>query len=224
MKKYLNILKHNPLFANMTEEELPIMLDCLMVKVRDFSKNEIILMAGDRIDRVGIVVEGSVHIVKEDIMGNRTIIAHIATGQIFGEAFSCASTEKLPVTVMASVNCTIMFIDYNRIINTCSNACLFHHRLLENMLGILARKNIMLNNKIEHMSKRSTRDKVLSYLFEQTQQQERRSFKIPFNRQELADYLCVDRSALSNELSKLREEGILEFNKNEFNLLMDEFH
>ncbi|QHI73371.1 Crp/Fnr family transcriptional regulator [Aminipila terrae] len=224
MKKYLYILKNNPLFARIDENDLESMLVCLSATVKDYSKNEIILMAGDKISKVGIVVEGSVQIVKEDILGNRNIIAQIDTGQIFAEAFSCAVTEKLPVSVIASANCTVMFIDYKRIIYTCNNSCIFHHKLLENMLGILARKNILLNNKIEHISKRTTREKALSFLFSQAQQQEKRAFRIPFNRQELADYLCVDRSALSNELSKLREEGIIEFNRNEFQLLIDEFN
>ncbi len=208
MKKYLSILKNNPLFAKIDERDLETMLDCLSAKVKSFDKNGIILMAGDHIDKVGIVVDGSVHIVKEDLLGNRTIIAQIEPGQIFAEAFSCAAIEKLPVSVIANVNSTVLFIDYNKIVYTCDNSCTFHHRLLENMLGILARKNILLNNKIEHISKRTIKEKVLSYLSSQAQQQEKRRFSIPFNRQE----------------GKLRDEGIIEFNKNEFRLLAEDMN
>ncbi len=224
MKKYFSILRKNPLFSDIAEDELEKMLGCLSASIKDYSKNEIIFMAGDKIDKVGIVLCGNVQIIKEDILGNRSIIAHVDVGQIFGEAFVCAGAEKLLISVMAGANCTLMFIDYKKAIYTCDNSCVFHHRLLENMLGILARKNILLNNKIEHMSKRTIREKALSYLLAQAQQQERKDFKIPFNRQELADYLCVDRSALSNELGKLRDEGIIEFNRNEFKILMEEFN
>lgn len=222
MKKYLNILRKNCLFTGIDENDLENMLGCLSANVKSFSKNEIIYMAGNKISKVGIVVDGRVHLVKEDILGNRNIIAQIDIGQMFGEAFACAGTDNLPISVMASVNCTVMFIDYKKVITTCNNSCTFHHRLLENMLNILAMKNILLNNKIEHISKRTIREKVLSYLLEQAQQQGKTSFKIPFNRQELADYLCVDRSALSNELSKLRDEGKIEFNRCEFSILIKE--
>lgn len=224
MKKYLNIIKKNPLFTGIDENDLENMLSCLSVNVKNFSKNEIIYMAGDKINKIGIVVDGSVHIVKEDILGNRNIIAQINIGQIFGEAFACAGIDKLPISVIASINCTVMFIDYKKVIYTCNNSCIFHHRLLENMLGILATKNILLNNKIEHISKRTIREKALSFLLSQAQQQGKRNFTIPFNRQELADYLCVDRSALSNELGKLRDEGLIEFNRCDFTLLMEELN
>lgn len=224
MKKYLNILKKNPLFTGIDENDLENMLSCLSVNVKNFSKNEIVFMAGDKINKIGIVVDGSVHIVKEDILGNRNIIAQIEIGQIFGEAFACAGIDNLPISVIASINCTIMFIDYKKVIYTCNNSCIFHHRLLENMLGILARKNILLNSKIEYISKRTIREKALSYLLSQAQQQGKRNFKIPFNRQELADYLCVDRSALSNELGKLRDEGLIEFNRCDFSILMEELN
>lgn len=222
MKKYLNILKKNSLFTGIDENDLENMLGCLSANVKSFSKNEIIYMAGNRISKVGIVVEGRVHLIKEDILGNRNIIAQIDIGQMFGEAFACAGTDNLPISVMASANCTVMFIDYKKVITTCNNSCTFHHRLLENMLNILAMKNILLNNKIEHISKRTIREKVLSYLLAQAQQEGKTSFKIPFNRQELSDYLCVDRSALSNELSKLRDEGKIEFNRCEFSILIKE--
>lgn len=221
MKKYLDILKTNSLFSGIDETDLENMLHCLSATVKSFSKNEIIYMMGEKISKVGIVVEGSVHIVKEDILGNRNIIAQINSGQIFGEAFACAAIDKLPISVNASTNCTVMFIDYKKVIYTCNNSCIFHHKLLENMLGILAMKNILLSNKIEHVSKRTIREKALSYLFSQAQQQGKSSFKISFNRQELADYLCVDRSALSSELGKLRDEGIIEFNRSDFRILID---
>lgn len=224
MKKYLNILKKSPLFNEISENDLESMLTCLSATIKKYKKNEIIYMTGDRLDKVGVVVEGNVHIVKEDILGNRNIIAHMHEGQLFGEAFACAEVDNLPVSVISNSNCIIIFIDYKKVIYTCNNSCVFHHKLLENMLGILARKNILLSNKIEHISKRTTREKALSYLFTQVQQQGKNTFKIPFNRQELADYLSVDRSALSTELGKLRDEGIIEFDRNEFKILLKDFN
>lgn len=218
MKKYLDVLKTNMLFMGIKEEDLINMLDCLSADSKKFAKNEYIYMTGDSVSRVGIIAEGGAYIVNEDIAGNRNIIAHVVEGELFGEAFAFAETELLPVSIVASSDCCVIFIDYKKIIMTCNNSCTFHQRLLENMLKLLAEKNILLNDKIRHISKRTIREKVLSYLLRQSQLNKKNYFKIPFNRQELADYLCADRSALSSELCKLRDEGIIEFNKNEFKL------
>ncbi len=216
MKNKLSTLKKSPLFNQIAEIELETMLTCLSVQEKTFPKNTFIFTTEDKVSTVGIVLTGSVHIIKEDFWGNRTIIAKIEAGDIFAETFSCAQVKRLPISVMAAEKSEIMFIDYKKIISTCSSACIFHTRLIQNMLTIIANKNIMLTQKIEYMSKRTTREKLLSYLSAQAQMANSNSFAIPFNRQELADYLSVDRSAMSNELCKLRDEGILLFERNHF--------
>jgi CRP-like cAMP-binding protein len=218
MKEYLKVLKIVPLFKDINEVEINTMLKCLNAHKKSYKKNEIILMAGQSVTEVGIVLSGCVQIMREDISGNRTILARFEKGNLFTEAFVCSNIKTLPITVSSISESVILFVDYHRIITTCSSACVFHAKLIKNMMAILADKNIMLSGKIEHLSKRTTKEKLLSYLSEQAAIKGNNEFTIPFNRQELADYLCVDRSAMSNELCKLRDEGILSFHRNNFML------
>ncbi len=217
-KNRSGILSQSLLFQGIAEKDIGSMLGCLSAREKTYKKNAYILSAGDSVTEVGIVLSGSVNVIKEDFWGNRAIIAKSGAGELFAEAFSCIDTDKLPISIVASENSEVLFIDYKKIITTCSSACTFHTLLINNMIKILANKNIMLMQKIEHTACRTTRDKLLSYLSAQAIQAQSNSFTIPFNRQELADYLSVDRSAMSNELSKLRNEGILEFNKSRFHL------
>jgi len=218
MKEYINILSTSPLFAGIDKNNLESMLKCLSARKASFTKEEYILYAGNDIKDVGIVLSGSVNIIKEDFWGNRAILAKIQPGQMFGEAFAFAKIQKLPVSAVATEKAEILFVDFGKIATTCSSACIFHSQLIQNILKILAHKNIMLTQKLEHIMKKTTREKLLSYLSEQAMIAGSNTFSIPFNRQELADYLSVDRSAMSNELCKLRDEGILEFYKNNFKL------
>lgn len=167
------------------------------------------------------VLAGRVHIVKEDIWGNQNLLAEVSQGDLLAEAVVCAGLEKFPVSAVAVEDTEALFIDYRRIITSCRAACAFHSRLIENMLHILAKKNIRLLDKLEHITKRTTRDKVLSYLAAQAKQTHGKTCDIPFNRRQLADYLSVERSALSAELSKMREAGLIAFHKNHFELLID---
>lgn len=219
MKRYVIILQRSPLFKSMSEQDLLAMLTCLSATVKEYHKNECIWLSGDQVKQVGLVLNGEVLIIKDDLYGNRSVLTNVCVGDLFGEAFSCAGIKSLPVSVITVSKSTIMLIDYQRIINTCSNTCVFHMKLIENMLKILADKNIMLTQKIDHMSQRTTREKLLSYLSDVSTRANSTTFNIPFNRQELADYLCVDRSAMSSELGKLKAEGIIDFDRNEFKFL-----
>lgn len=212
-------LKKCPLFADIEETEIAVALDCMNAKEVRTKKNEIIFAAGDRPENVGIVLDGSVHIVQEDYWGNRIILAAITAGGIFGEAFSCAEASFLPVSVLAHDSGAILLIDSRKIMTPCSSACLFHLRLISNLIKVLANKNIALTRKMEHITKKTTKDRVLSYLSECALAEGTNSFTIPFNRQELADYLSVERSALSSTLSKMRDERIIWFEKNKFRIL-----
>jgi len=216
MKKIISEVKGNPLFENIGEDEILYLLSCLTAKKNVYSKDNYILMAGNNITDIGIIISGSANIIKEDFWGNRAIISKISKGDMFGEALSCAGVSKSNVSVVACEKTEILFINYKKIIITCSKSCSFHNRLIENMIKILAEKDVMLTQKIEHLVKRTTREKLLSYLSSQAISHNSNSFEIPFNRQELADYLSVDRSAMSNELCKLRDEGVIEFRKSHF--------
>ena len=215
---YPNILKKCPLCAGIAEGDLDALLTCLGAVQKTCAKDGFVLRAGDPAGAVGIVLAGALHIVQEDFWGKRAILARLAPGDLFGEAFACAGIKRLPVSVAATENAQIMLLDYRKIIAPCPKACAFHAVLVGNMLRILARKNVLLVHKIEHLTRRSTREKLLSYLSAQAREVGQSSFVIPLNRQELADYLAVDRSAMSSELSKMQAEGILTFKRNEFEL------
>lgn len=208
----------SPLFADIAEQDLTALLACLSAVKRSYRKGEFIFRAGEKPVTVGLVLTGSARVVQEDFWGHRLILAHVFSGDIFGEAFSCAEEKVLPVGVTAAEDSEILLIDYRKIVTTCSSACLFHARLVMNMLRILAEKNMQLTRKIEHLSKRTTREKLLSYLSDQAVHATGQHVEIPFNRQELADYLCVDRSALSRELGQMQSEGLVEYDKNSFTL------
>lgn len=216
MEKYLSVLKSVPLFSDIDTPDIKSLLNCLSAKTENYKTNNAIFLSGDKAEYVGIVLSGTIQIIKEDFYGNRNIIAYASRGQLFGEAFACANIKILPVSVFAVEDCEIMLIDYRRIITTCPHNCSFHSKLIFNMLRIVANKNIMLSQKIEFISKRTTKEKLLAYLSSEAKKAGSNSFSIPYNRQELADYLSVDRSAMSAELCKLRKSGVIEFVKNKF--------
>lgn len=212
-------MKNSALFDRIEQKNLDAMINCLGGVTKKYKKDSYILMAGDKVDYVGIVINGKVQIIREDFGGNRNIITEISDGGLFGEAFACAGIETALYSVQAVTDCEIMMIEFKKIVTTCSNACEFHSMLISNMLKIIAKKNLELNGKMEIISQRSTREKLMTYLLGQAEKAKNNHFSIPYSRNELADYLCVERSAMSRELGKMRDDGILEFDKNNFTLL-----
>ena len=219
MKKYFDVLKRCPLFHQIEDENLGALLHCLGASVLSYNKKDIIIAEGEAIRWIGIVLSGSVQIIQIDYFGNRSIVSDIEPSQLFGEAFACADEKEIPVNVVANEACEIMFIDYERTIHPCCNACAFHAKIIYNLMKSMAIKNIMFHQKMQITSKRSTREKLMEYLMLQAKKNGSNSFDIPFDRQELADYLEVDRSGLSSEISKLRKENIIKSNKSHFVLL-----
>lgn len=219
MRKYIPILKKTQMFSGVADDEIFAMLSCLNTRVFNYKKGEYVLRQGEHLNDIIVLVEGSLHIQKDDYWGNRSILGHISTGEVFGEAYIAPESCALLNDVVAIENSTVIFFDVKRIITTCSSACRFHSMVVQNVFFAISEKNRKLVQKIGHMSKRSTREKLISYLSEEAKKQNSASFLIPFNRQQLADFLSVDRSAMSNELCKMRNEGLLTFNKNHFELL-----
>lgn len=219
MKKYFNILRKCPLFNQIEDENLIALLGCLGAKIESFDKKYTIFAEGTPAKYIGIMLSGSAQIARMDYYGNRSILSGIEPSEIFAEAFACAEVCSLPVTVTANEPCEVMLIDCNHILHTCTNNCGFHQQLIFNLMKDLASKMIMFQQKIEVTSKRSTREKLIAYLILQAKKTNSESFDIPFDRQELADYLEVDRSGLSAEISKLRREGVIENHRNHFVLL-----
>lgn len=219
VEAFYTVLLECPLFAGIEKAELGPMLACLGAQAGEVKKGSFVMMEGDPVTRMGVVLAGRVQIIREDYKGNRTIVASIGQGGLFAETFACARIPTMPVSVLATEPCVILFLDYARVASLCPASCSFHSRLIANMLQVLAQKNLEMNSKLSHLARRSTREKLLSYLSGRARQAGGYKFEIPFNRQELADYLCVDRSALSAELSKMQKEGVLEYKRNEFHLL-----
>lgn len=220
MEKHLDTLKRVSLFKGLNDYELEKVLTCLNPIIRTYSKGSFVISSGDLVSSFGIILNGSGIVFNEDVFGNRNILAKLKKGSLFGEVFACAKIDSSPVCVLAESESIIMFIDYHRALFSCSNSCSFHNKIIENMVYIIANKNLNLTRKIEHISKRTIREKILSYLSTQSTINKSNSFNIPFNRQEMADYLGVDRSALSKELSKMACEGIVKYTKNYFELLI----
>ena len=216
MKEFLPILNKVSLFEQIAPTDLSPMLKCLGAKAVHYPANSTILQYEQAVTAVGIVVSGTAKIIHEDLDGNRTLIGELWEGELFAESFACVGIKNSPVCVLAESRCDVIWIDFVRIISTCNAACAFHTTLISNMLKLIARKNIQLNSQIDVISKRGIRAKLLAYFEHQMDHAGSRSFTIPFTRNELSDYLCVDRSALSRELCKLRDEGILTFHKNAF--------
>ena len=214
----IDALKKCPLFKGVPEYSITPMMGCLRARERFYGKNEYIYHTGDAINEIGIVLSGNIQIINEDAWGSVTILAELTEGMLFGEAFVLGGVEKIPLSVLASEKSTVLFIDKNRTITPCPAACGFHFDIAGNMIKILAQKNIFLTGRAEHLSKRYTKEKVLSYLSSVSVKTGSRTFTIPFDRRQLADYLAVDRSALSSVLGKLRDEGLIDFNKNSFTL------
>ena len=217
MTQYFAILHSVPLFRGIAADDLSAMLGCLNAEIASYAKGEILLLAGEKPTHVGVVLSGSLQIVKEDYVGTRTLVAHLQPGDFFAEALCCAKVPEIPVTVVADAKAVVMRLDFTRILQTCSSACTFHHRLIANMLEVIARKNLFLQSCMEIMRLKSVRAKVLGYLTAFPAKQNG-YITIPLSREEMADYLCVDRSALSHELMKMKRDCLLDYHKNTFAL------
>ena len=216
MKEFFPVIRSAPLFSGISEEELTVMLSCLRAEKRVFPKGAFVLRAGDTADSIGLVLSGTVLVIQEDIWGNRNILSKAGPGRTFAAAYACAPGSRLNVSVIAETPVSIMFLNVKRILNVCPSACSHHNRVIRNLLSELAEKNLRFNEKLTHMGQRTTRSKIMSYLSAEAQRRETCEFDIPFSRQQLADYLGVERSGLSLELGKMKKEGILDYHKNHF--------
>ena len=216
MKDFLPAIRSAPLFSGISEEELVTMLSCLHAEKKDFPKDAFVLRAGDTAESIGLVLSGSVLILQEDIWGNRNILSKAGPGQTFAVAFACAPGSLLNVSVLSETPVTTMFLNVKRVLNVCPSACAHHSRIIRNLLGELAEKNLRFGEKLTHMGQRNTRAKLMSYFSAEAHRLGTYEFDIPFSRQQLADYLGVERSGLSLALGKMKKDGLLDFHKSHF--------
>ena len=216
--KVTSAMREASIFRNLSDEEIIGMLPCLNAKEQHFKKNEVIYRPGDQVRKIGLVVSGAVRIEKIDYWGNRKIISVIEPGQIFGEAYAGMKTIPMEMEVLAAVPSVILFMEVGKILTTCGNSCEFHSKMIRNMVYVLAERNYKLTQKMDHLTQKTTREKLLSYFSEQALECGRSDFDIPLDRQQLAVYLSVDRSAMSTELGRMKKDGLIEYRKNHFTL------
>ena len=209
---------NSPLFYGIQPEDRKAMLGCIGYHIGTFKKGDIVAFEEENIKHIGILLSGAVDMIKEDLWGNKTMLVRMRKDELFGETFACGSDNLSVVTFMVSEDAKILFLPFDRVMHSCTMACQFHHRLIENMVHIIADKNRDLMRKVEVVSKRTIREKLLAYLSIQAQIQESRYFEIPLGRVELAEYLCVDRSALTRELAKMKEDGLIDYDCNCFRM------
>ncbi|WP_297209704.1 Crp/Fnr family transcriptional regulator [uncultured Flavonifractor sp.] len=218
MTEYLEALRRSPLFQGIGPEELSALLDCLGGYPRQMKKGDTVLSAGEPATHLGVVLAGRVQVSRLKADGQRIVMGEIRAGHLFAESFACARADVLPVTVTAGTDGAVLLLDSRRLSAPCSAACAFHGRLIGNLLSVLAEKNLALAGKVAHLSGRTIRERLLAYLEELSLQTGRDTVTVPFDRQALADYLCVDRSALSRTIGQLQQEGVLEADRAKFTL------
>ena len=214
MQEFLSVIRSSTLFSGISEQELTAMLACLGTKASRFPKDALLLRAGDTAESIGLVLSGSVLVEQEDVWGNRNILSKAGPGQTFAAAYACAPGSVLKVSVAAETPATVLFLNVKRVLTMCPSACARHSRIIRNLLGELAEKNLRFGEKLTHMGQRTTRAKIMSYLSAEAQRLGTCEFDIPFSRQQLADYLGVERSGLSLELGRMKKRGLWSRRKN----------
>lgn len=212
------ILMKHPLFAGIALQDLNHILSCMESRQQSFNEGSFIFLADESYPKLGILLSGKAQVIKENMFGDRMIIGALEAGNLFGETYACMGLSKIPISVEAMEDCSVLLLDINRMLKTCSNACTFHQRLVANLLNIVATKNMQLNRKMSYLTHKTIRGRLLAYLEDQAERTNSDAFEIPFNRNELADYLCVDRSAMSRELGRMKKEGLLDFSRKAFRL------
>lgn len=210
---------NSPLFSGIRRDDLRSILSCTGYRVRSYERGEILSLEGELIRHIGILLKGSVDMNKEDVWGEKTLLSRMEKGEIFGESFACGADQTSVVTFCAHTDCRVLFIPFTKVMNSCSNACAFHQVLILNVVREIARKNRDLMLKLELLSKKSLREKLMAYLSAQAQKQGTRYFECPLGRVALAEYLCADRSALSRELAHMKADGLIDYDRNRFRIL-----
>ncbi len=218
MKELLSAVR-TPLFDGIDLEGRCNLMGCVQGHVKDYPKGATIVFEEEQVRYVGLLLTGAVDMIKEDFWGSRTLLMRMGPGQVFGETFAWGDQSRSAVTFAAAENTRVLLLSFHKMLHTCTNDCLCHQRLSENMVRIIAEKNRELIRKVELLSKRTLREKLLAYLSQQAQVSGSAYFDVPLSRQELAQYLNADRSAMTRELSRMREEGLLDFDGRCFRLL-----
>ena len=214
----IRLLQEVPLFKGIKNDELDLLFGCVGARREKYQKGEYVFINGNVTDSIGIVLSGRVLIVKEDVFGNRAVLSNLTPRAVFGEGFVCSGRHTLTISVQASEASEILFLPFERVMNVCPSACGFHNAMIKNMVEMLALKNVELVGKLEVTTKHSLREKLLTYLSQLAQESNETTITSPLGRVELADFFGVDRSALTREMNRMQDDGLIDFNKNVFTL------
>lgn len=209
--KKMHVLAGTALFAGIEADTLAAMLDCLQPKISTHAKNSFITVEGEPFTGLGILLAGEAAVVKETVSGARSMLTPLRSGDMFGEMIAFSARKSWPASVLAQSECSVVFLPPQKITGTCPRACAGHQRLIRNMLLIVSEKALMLNRKVEYLTIRGMRAKIAAYLLEQHKRAGKTTFVLPLKRNDLADFLNVSRTALSREMGRMRDEGLLEF-------------
>ena len=205
------------LFENVRNNEVLELLKCIGIKTKTFKKDAIIVKQTGKIDFLGVILSGNATISKTDSMGNITIVEELKMNDIFGHNIVCCGIDRSPVDIIAKNECEVLFLPFEKVVTPCNKLCPYHLQLIKNVMKMISKRNSLLNDKIDIIGQKTTRDKILALL--DTYRTQENVFSIPYSREEMAKFLHVDRSAMSRELCKMRDEGILRFHKNHFEML-----
>lgn len=218
MEKYYNQIKNSPIFFGLSNEELENILKCFNARIKEYQPDEYIIRQGDLISNIYLILEGTTNIEKDSYWGRRIIISQLGINDNIALSFVASKNIEASIDAIAITKTKILILSYKKCTSMCQNACDKHKLLISNLFEILSKENIELIQKIENISQKTIRDKLLTYLSNEAKKNKSNIFEIPFNRQDLADYLNIDRSAMSFELSKMQKEGFIKFDKNKFML------
>ncbi|NLK72336.1 MAG: Crp/Fnr family transcriptional regulator [Clostridiales bacterium] len=210
-EKWMDVLSQTTLFESILFEDLKPMIECIRPKLMRFKKNNYIVIAGDDFDGVGILLEGTATVIKENAAGDRMIMSLLEPGDMFGEMAAFSNSKRWPATVQSQDDCVVIFVPGDKIVGTCENSCYGHKQLILNMLKIISEKALHLNKKVEYLTIKSMRGKISAFLLEQYKKAGKNTFMLTLNRNELADFLNVSRPSMSREMSRMRDEGIIDY-------------
>lgn len=210
-EKWLKVLSASPVFHGIGMDDLAVMLNCMKPRLTNCRKNGFVAIAGEKVEGLGIMLSGQAAVIKENVSGNRVMMVKLEPGSMFGEMVVFSANRAWPASVQALANSTVMFLPPERFYDECENACASHRRLTSNMLRIISERALMLNRKVEYLAIRSMRGKISTYLVEQYRRAGTDTFMLPLKRNELAEFLNVSRTALSREMSRMQDEGVIEF-------------
>ncbi|MDF2822169.1 MAG: hypothetical protein K0R15_2617 [Clostridiales bacterium] len=219
MEQYIDIIMKCPLFNDINKEELLHLINCLNVRVKSYKSDEYVFLTGDEVNYIIIILSGSIEALKENLAGNRHIIALLEPSDLFGEGIVCTKKRISPISTRAKENSTLLFIPYEKVTISCGNACTFHNHLVRNMMLLLGEKNYILNKKMDLLMLKGMREKLASYLLNETHIHKALTFNITLNRTELAEYLNVSRTSMCRELGRMQDEGIIDYYQNSFKII-----